>query len=142
MRMNLGRFKRPVVYGAGLLALVVAVACSSSPTGASASTTETFSGTVAKGGTSGFGPFTVAKDGTLTMTVTALSPDSAAGVYLNFGQISGSSCIVQPASTFNYLNPGQPLSFQNVPAGQYCGQIGDIGDFTATETFTVTVAHP
>ncbi|HEY7791239.1 MAG TPA: hypothetical protein VIC33_12030 [Vicinamibacterales bacterium] len=114
-------------------------ACGGSPTGASASVTETFNGTLSMNNASYF-TFTVAKQGTVTMTATALSPQSGAAIGLGLGQIVGTSCLLQLQEPGLYV--GQPLTFNNIAAGAYCGQIFDIGYLTEDNTYTVSVAHP
>jgi len=107
--------------------------------------TETFSGTVAVGGTDSH-PFTVTTGGTINVTLTAASPPSTIFMGIGVGTpstdttgtttctlLSGASTVA-PASTTAQLSG-------TIGAGSYCVAVYDVGNETTPVTYTVTVSH-
>jgi hypothetical protein len=104
-------------------------------------TTETFTGTVDVASVD-FHNFTAAQAGTVNVTLTAAGPPATIFMGLGVGTPSGSTCAllsggttITPAGTVAQLSG-------TITAGTYCVQISDVGNQTATVTYTVTVAHP
>jgi hypothetical protein len=141
MMMKSARASRFLIGSFGMILLAATFACGGSGTSPSETVTEPpFTGTLKANDASYFGPFTVAKDGSVTMTATSLSPQSDAAIGLGLGQFVGNTCVIQINEPGFYV--GQPLAFNGISAGQYCGSIFDIGYLTQDNTFTVSVAHP
>lgn len=138
--MKRARAGRLLIGWFGMMALAAAVACGGSQTSPSETTTEPFTGTLKVNSAAYSSPFTVTKEGTVTLTVTALSPQSDAAIGLGLGQFVGTTCVIQIQDPGFYV--GQPLAFNGIVAGQYCVKIYDIGFLTQDNTFTVTVSHP
>jgi hypothetical protein len=131
---------------AALMALVVS--CGGKGAGPSPATfTETFTGTVTQGGTS-FGDgnrnhFTVHQPGTLTATITRLSPTSTITIGLGLGVYSSvtSTCSLQNLADAAKLNLS--LNSEAATAGEFCVAVYDVGDIHGTSIdYTVTVVHP
>jgi hypothetical protein len=106
--------------------------------------TETFTGTIPVGGSSANG-FSASKTGEISVKVTQLTPSSSntlVGV-LWTGRDSNGACGT-PGRTF-YQTVAQvnvlAISTQ-ILSGGYCLFLYDVGSFTTTETYTVTVSHP
>lgn len=131
---------RALIGFLGTMMMAAVVACGGSPSSPSNSTTDPFSGTLKANSAAYFGPFTVTKEGTVTITATALSPQSSVAIGLGLGQFVGNTCVIQVNEPGFYVN--QPVGFNGISAGQYCASIFDIGYLTQDNTFTVTVTHP
>lgn len=129
---------------AAIAALCGTLACSS-PTSSSATVTEVFSGTLQQGGAQSY-PFNQSKDGSVTLTLTKLDPDSSAAVEVGLGQLLATStntagCSITTATFSAAVNA--PVSFGGIPAGTYCAVILDygLGVLTQTNTFSISIAH-
>jgi len=129
-------------------AMVVAIAsggCNllndvTSPSTPSPSTsTETFGGTVGVQGSSR-STFAVAQQGTVTVTLSALSPSVAMG--LGIGTPNGSTACAMTSSTTTALPGSTPQLTVTEPPGNYCVSVYDVGNVTGTVTYSVIVAHP
>jgi hypothetical protein len=135
---------RLVVTLAMTLTLAMAVAgCDwfnndSSPSSTTANT-ETFSGSLAQGGSVMF-TFTVAKSGAVNVTLTSLTPSSSAGVGLGVGTPSGTTCTVTASTSSAVAGSTAQLTSTETP-GSYCVKVSDAGGLTAPATVTVTVSH-
>jgi hypothetical protein len=112
----------------------------------SKNTVDTFTGTIAVGG-SAVHPFSASKTGEISVKVTSLAPVQNTFVGLIWAQAAndGSCSATSVGGVYQQNNFAQ----QNVPAisgsilqGRYCLHVYDVGAFTATETYTVTVSHP
>jgi hypothetical protein len=111
-----------------------------SPSTSSPSTsTETFGGTVGVQGSSR-STFTVAQQGTVTVTLSALSPSVAMG--LGIGTPNGTTACAMTSSTTSALPGSTPQLTVTEPAGSYCVSVYDVGNVTGTVTYSVIVAHP
>jgi hypothetical protein len=141
--------RRALKRSVGLaFAIVVAVAsggCNllnngTSPSTSSPSTsTETFGGTVGVLGSSR-STFTVAQQGTVTVTLSALSPSVAMG--LGIGTPNGATACAMTSSTTSAVAGSTPQLTVTEPAGTYCVSVYDVGNVTATVTYSIIVAHP
>jgi hypothetical protein len=131
---------RAAAIALGLAALAAACGGSSAttPTTTPTTTTETFTGTVPAGGVA-FHNFTVAQQGTITATLTALSPQSTITVGLGIGNPSGTTCSL--VSTNETTKMGSVLS-GTIAVGAYCIQIYDIGNIQGSDDYTITLVHP
>lgn len=138
------------------LALVLAVALSSvacagdpatptSPTTTTAVTsTETFTGTLAPGGSSFFS-FSVVNSGAVSVTLasttaTRIGPAAAVPLALGLGTPSGFGCLT--ASTLS-VTPGLSAQITNpsASAGVYCVSVADAGVLASDITFVVRIVH-
>lgn len=112
--------------------------------GPSQNTVETFSGTVSVGGSKAH-PFSASKTGEFTVKITALSPISSTVVGLLWAQAAsdgacGANLAILQQNNFATLNV-QALG-GSMLSGKYCILVYDVGAFTTTETYTITVSHP
>lgn len=107
--------------------------------------TDTFNGTIPVQGTSPGHPFSTNKTGEYTVKVTTLAPstNNFFGTILaqgtTDGNCSGSLPILQQNS-FGTINV--PVLTGPILPGRYCVFLFDIGTFTATQSYTLTVSHP
>jgi len=101
--------------------------------------TETFGGTVGVQGSSR-STFAVAQQGTVTVTLSALSPSVAMG--LGIGTPNGSTACAMTSSTTTALPGSTPQLTVTEPPGNYCVSVYDVGNVTGTVTYSVIVAHP
>jgi hypothetical protein len=109
---------------------------------------ETFSGTIPVGGQSPTPHgFSSSKTGEISVKVTALTPSSSntfVGV-LWTGRDGNGACAGQLGAVFgqnNFAQVGLPAISTQILSGGYCLVLYDVGSFTTTETYTVTVSHP
>jgi hypothetical protein len=105
--------------------------------------TETFSGTLAPGG-SATHPFVVTVSGTVTLTLTAVTPDSALTLGFDIGTWDGTTC--NPIFGTGFRNAVQTNSFAgSAIVGNFCARVYD-GDtkipVDTTASYTITVLHP
>jgi hypothetical protein len=113
---------------------------SSSPsTPSPATSTETFGGTVGVQGSSR-STFNVAQQGTVTVTLSSLSPSVAMG--LGIGTPNGTTACAMTSSTTSALAGSTPQLTVTEPPGSYCVSVYDVGNVTGTVTYSVMVAHP
>jgi hypothetical protein len=130
-----------------LLALAIATsawACGSeTPTTPSTTppvpTTETFSGDLSRNGATTH-PFTVTGAGTVTSTLTTVSPDSTLSIGMSLGTWNGTSCQIILAN--DRAVQGIVLTGSAGGAGALCVRLYDIGQLTTTVTYSVTIVHP
>jgi hypothetical protein len=101
---------------------------------------ETWSSTVAPGGTSEVKTFNVSNTGEFTIIVTQLAPVSNAVLGSIFGQATGGSCAPIQQNNFTVLN-SVALS-GSIIKGNYCVVVYDVGTLAAPENFTMTISHP
>jgi hypothetical protein len=108
-------------------------------------TTETFSGTVAVGGTDAHA-FTVTASGNVDVTLTTAGPPSTIFMGLGVGTPStgttgAMTCtLLSGATTVTPAGTAAQLS-GTIGAGSYCVSVYDVGNETAPVNYTVTVAH-
>ncbi|HWW86195.1 MAG TPA: hypothetical protein VNZ26_21510 [Vicinamibacterales bacterium] len=107
-------------------------------------TTETFTGTLNPQGTA-LDTITVSQQGTVSVTLTSLSPQSTVAVRLGIGT-SGGSTTSPTCSLTSSVSPAvvatSPQISVTESAGTYCVEIADTGGLTAATTFSMTIAHP
>jgi hypothetical protein len=105
-------------------------------------TTETFTGTLALNGAQTF-PFTAGAGGTITVTLTTLSPDSTFKIGLALGSWTGSACqIVIPNDS---AAQGAVVTGTVTAPAALCARVYDAaGNVPAGQpvSFTLTVVHP
>ena len=100
--------------------------------------TDTFSGTVTVNGSFSH-PFTVARAGTVTAEITALSPDATVVVGFALGTWNGAACqlvITNDAATVSTAVLGTATA-----PGQLCVRVSDVGQLTAPTDYDVKVDH-
>ena len=126
-------------------ALLVSTACgATTPTEPTAPTyelkTSTFDGTVNTGGTVAF-PFTVVNPGTISLSITGLTPASTItmGLALGLWDAAASTCAQELSTTSATLN----VVFNATPSapGEYCVGIFDTGNVQITTDFTLKVTY-
>jgi hypothetical protein len=101
--------------------------------------TETFSGTVNPNGAATH-TFTTATAGPVQVTLTAIGPDSSVISGLALGEWNGTGCQERIA---NDAAVQTTVILGNVSqAGQLCVRVRDVGRFTGTTTYEITVVHP
>ncbi len=134
-------------------AVVLAAAVSAAGCGGivdpSQNKTETFTGTIAPGGQSQPGPhgFSASKTGEISVKVTQLTPSSSntfVGVIWT-GRASNGTCSGQLGAVFgqnNFAQVNLPAISTQILSGAYCLLLYDVGSFTTTVSYTVTVSHP
>lgn len=126
-------------------ALAATAACGSSsstptPTTPTATFTDTFSGTLVLHGASNY-PFTVNAAGSVTVTLTTVSPDTGAVMEIYLGTWNGTSCSIASISNTS-ASQGATITGTVTGAGSLCARIADSGTLAATENYTLTVVHP
>lgn len=106
----------------------------------SKNTVESFSGTIAVGG-SAVHQFSSSR-GEISVKMTALAPTSNATVGLIWTQAANDgSCAGILQQTFSQqLNV--PVIAGVILAGRYCIVLQDVGTFAVPQTYTVAVSHP
>ncbi len=128
------------VAGASLLALLTGCSSTTSPTAtptAAPTVTDTFTGTLAQGGSAAYN-FTLASDGTVTITLASLAPQSTITMGVGLGTPGTTGCVV--ASTQENVKVGVPIQ-TSLTAGAYCLTFYDLGNMTSADTYTLTVLH-
>jgi hypothetical protein len=110
----------------------------SSPT--TATVPETFSGTITQGANRPMFTVTVAQTGPVAVTLATMSPSVAMGV--GIGTPNGTTSCTLTNSNTSAMAGSTPQLTVTEPAGTYCVSVFDVGNLTATGTFTVTVSHP
>ena len=131
-----------------LLLLLAATSCrgSTSTTAATTTpvatrTTDTFTGTVAIGG-SDFHSFPVAAAGAIDVTLTSTAPPSAIVMGISVGVPADGKCApLAGASTKAAAGSAVQLSGTTSP-GTFCVDVHDAGSQAAAVSYTVTVTHP
>jgi hypothetical protein len=129
-----------------LVASLVLSSCGGGSTPTSAPTptpeikTETFTGTVAQGG-SAYNPFTVVTQGAITATLTSLSPQSTITMGFGIGTLSGTTCSLITGAYSEAAKVSFALS-GTIAAGSYCVLIYDIGNLSGPNDYVITVSHP
>jgi hypothetical protein len=129
------------ILGAASLLTLVSACGSGTTTPTSVSppeVTDTFSGTLAAGG-SAFDTFTIAATGPITVTVVSLSPQTTITMGVGIGTPSAGSCVV--AQSQENVKVGVPLQGTFDP-GSYCVLLYDLGNISGSDAYTITVQHP
>jgi hypothetical protein len=109
------------------------------PTPTATIVTEVFSGSLNTNGATTF-PFSATAGGTVTVTLTTLSPDATLPIGLSLGTWTGSACQVVIAND----NAAQTAAISGTvtSAASLCVRVYDVGKVTSPVDFTVTVGHP
>jgi hypothetical protein len=101
-------------------------------------TTETFTGTIAQNGAATH-PFVVAAGGTVTATLTAITPaDAVAG--LAIGTWNGAACQVVLVNDSAVVS--NTITGTVAGVGTLCIRIADTGKLVGSTDYTITVVHP
>jgi hypothetical protein len=132
-------------------ALVVAAAVAAAACGGivdpSQNQVETFSGTIPVRGQGPAHGFSAGSTGEIQVKITALTPSTSntfVGV-LWTGRNSNGTCENSLGAVFgqnNFAQVGLPAISTQILSGGYCLILYDVGSFTTTENYTVTVSHP
>jgi len=133
------------VRAGGVTALVLAGALAScggdtttTPT-TPTTVTDTFNGALAAGGTTQF-PFTVTTTGTISATLTSLTPQTTITVGFGLGQPASGVCQLMSGAYTEAAKVGQALS-GTIATGSYCVEVYDIGNVVGSDDFVVTITH-
>jgi hypothetical protein len=108
------------------------------PTPAPTTVTETFSGTLERNFATTH-PFPSGL-GTMTATVTALTPESTATIGLALGTWNGQVCDLRV--TNDRATQGTVLIAQASVSGAFCLRVSDAAGVSQTTGYTVQVVHP
>lgn len=109
------------------------------PTATTPTTTETFEGDLNPNGAKTF-PFTTQAAGTVTATLTSLSPDSTLTIGMSLGTWNGSACQIVLAND-NAIQ-GAVITGTVSSTGSLCVRVYDVGKLVEPIAFVVTVVHP
>jgi hypothetical protein len=139
---------KKILAGLIVASAVAAAGCSSTPTSSSLPAapssplvTNTFSGTVQVGGNDS-NPFTVTSDGfQITIDLTAAGPPATITMGIGIGSPTGGTCQLLAGGSTMAPAGATPQLSGNIPAGQYCLMIYDVGNQSAPITYTVVVNH-
>jgi hypothetical protein len=123
-------------FAALVLLLGATTACNNTATSPATATTDTFSGTVAPASPS-LQTFTASASGTVSVTATALTPQTTVG--LGVGTLVGSTCSTAAQAA---VQQGGTVTESVSSSGTYCALVYDPGTLTAAVAYTITVAHP
>ena len=103
-------------------------------------TTETFTGTVNINGAVTHS-FAATSTGTVTATLTSMSPDSTLTIGLAMGTWNGATCAIVLANDKAVRTSVVTGTLSSV-AGNLCVRIFDVGGITEPTAYEVTVIHP
>jgi hypothetical protein len=109
--------------------------------------TDTFTGTIAPGGQGTPHGFSASKTGEISVKVTQITPSSSntfVGVIWT-GRAGDGSCAGQLGAVFgqnNFAQVNLPAISTQILSGSYCLVLYDVGSFTTTVSYTLTVSHP
>lgn len=108
-------------------------------TSTSGPSTDTFNGALLQGQSLTF-MYTVATAGTVSVTLTAVTPSTTSPLGLGMGPSSGGTCSVTNSTSAAIAGSAAQLSATENP-GTYCVQVSDLGGLATTSSVTITVAH-
>ena len=111
------------------------------PTEPPPTTTDTFSGTINVNGAMTH-TFSVGVAGTVTATLTEVTPDPAIAVGFALGRWNASSSFCEQLIPNDNAVQGQILVGSASGPGALCARIYDTGKLTGALNYTVTVVHP
>jgi hypothetical protein len=111
-------------------------ACSDDTTSPTATTTETFSGTLTQSAQNSY-QFTDVNSGTVTVTATTLTPQISVG--LGIGTPTGSTCT---ANTESPVQQAGSVTATLSAAGTFCALVYDPGGLAQPVNYVITVTHP
>jgi hypothetical protein len=128
-----------------LVVVMSAAACTnpfsnSSAPSTTASTTDTFNGSLAPNGAIVF-TFNVTTAGSVGVTLTSVSPSTTSALGLGVGPSNNGTCSVTNSTSSAVAGSTAQLTASENP-GTYCVKVSDTGNLTTTSTVTVAVAHP
>jgi hypothetical protein len=136
---------RTFFAAACLLAVVLSIGCGwfdnpSEPD--TVAPAETFSGTLAPQGANVF-TFTVKQAGTVSVTLTNLTPASTVGLGLGTPTGSGNTtnCVLSTFTNDATAGAAPQITTTGQP-GSLCVRVYDAGKVTASVAFTINVVHP
>ena len=146
------RVRGVFVVGLGIVLIAVAACTSGNPAstlvptiGTPPSTTDTFTGSVAVGGSDVHG-FTLTNGGQINVTLTAAGPPSNVVMGLGIGNVvqslTGVTCSLLTNGTINTAAGTTPQISGTTQAGSYCVAVYDVGNLSAAISYSVTVVHP
>jgi len=131
-----------------LALFLFSAACASGTTSSAtaptaATTTDTFSGTVAALATTG-NPFVVSADGPVTITLTSVGPLATMSLGVGVATWDGTACGTAPITKNDNARTGTTALSGTATAGNYCVTVYDSGNVPAdwTVSFSVQVVHP
>jgi hypothetical protein len=84
-------------------------------------------------------PFIVQQAGTVSVRLSALSPDDTVTVGLSLGTWNGQVCQIILANDAAVLNVAVTGTAQQT--GQFCVRVYDVGKLTASTDYTVDITH-
>ena len=141
-------------FAAGLviasIATLAGAGCGSDPTTTTNPTpttvTDTFSGDLSQNGAQTF-PFVASTLGTVTVTLTTVTPDSTVPIGMSLGTWAAAtgSCAVGPVFSNDTAVQGTVITATVSNAANLCARIYDPGKAASTAFpvgFTITVVHP
>jgi hypothetical protein len=105
----------------------------------STTVTETFSGAINPNGGATH-TFAAARSGSVTATLSALTPDSTVTVGLSLGTWNGESCQTVIARDSTVV--GNSIVGTASSSGSFCIRVYDVGKLTASTSYDVQVVHP
>ena len=134
-----------MAFAALALAGFAGACVTSTSTSATTTTTESFSGTIKPGG-GAYHTFTVTQAGTVSATLTSLSPQTTIQMGLGIGTVTGAVCtLVSYASNVTIGGAVQAATGTaqgTVSVGSCCVMIFDVGNVEDSDDYAITVAHP
>ena len=136
---------RRTLSGILVLLAMVSAGCdndvenATTPTTPAPTVTETFTGNVTINGAATH-TFVVTAAGTVTATLTEITPDNTKTVGFSLGNWNGTSCQVVMSKD----DAIQANALIGTASGQglLCARIYDVGKFTETIGYTITIVHP
>jgi hypothetical protein len=105
----------------------------------STTVTETFPGAINPNGGATH-TFATARSGSITATLSALTPDNTITVGLSLGTWNGESC--QTVIARDSTMVGNSIVGTASSSGNFCIRVYDVGKLTASTSYDVTVVHP
>ena len=102
---------------------------------------ETFTGTI-QPGEIGTHNFSVSRSGEYSVMLVSLSPPASVFVAVWVGQVVSAQCVPFFGQRNDLAVAGRVVLGASILPGSYCVAIGDLGNFTVAETYTLQVAHP
>jgi len=129
-----------------LASVLLTAACSTPstptiPTNPGNPTTETFSATINVNGAMTH-PFTVGFAGTVTATLTSVSPDSTIPIGMSIGTWDGTTCSLGSGLFQDKAVQGSVITAAISAPGALCLRMYDSGSLTGPTTYSVDVVHP
>jgi hypothetical protein len=106
-----------------------------------ATTTDTFTGTINVNGAA-VHTVNIAAAGTVTATLTEITPDNTIAVGFALGTWNASSSVCQQIIPNDNALQGQILTGNASGPGQLCVRIYDTGKMTGALTYSISVTHP